>query len=355
MAENPFQTLWQTITGNTQPTGAGTGAGAGGSAAVGGPKGELLRWIANPPPGITFDANQKAALFAWLNGGALTDPALVAAVGQQPYLRALATQAGAGEVGGGGAVPVAGAAPVAAPPGAATGTPPGSGTTVQYPGGAAPATGAAPTAQPSLGGTPAAGGAPLLSPEAGMAMWEKPAIAGRQAARGAGLDPYGGGIASDYFGQLTDPIIQAMAPVFAFGQGGGSGGNVDPQAYANQITRFGQGMTTPGGGGLQMSRDLAQQVLSNPEFMSQLSGAYDSDQMNQLNALQQLRNPSASPLTQAYLAAQSGRLAARYNDQAMGIAPGSAVGQWGGRYTNYLDQDPEARALAERLYGYVPR
>jgi len=323
-------------------------------------RGALMRWI-NSQPITLLSTDERARLFAWLNGEALTDPALIAKVqhsgiGQAALPRAPRSTASPSPAG---TVAIPGAGPIT--PGNAVATPapqsiptstPSSTPSSSTPGGAASASGL------QTAGGMGPGGGQGLSQTSAMALTEDPAAAGRYALGQAGMDPYGGGLGAGYFSQLVNPQIQAMQPLFGFAKGGqlagADPGNIDPNAFAGFLGNYAKGMTTPGGHGLQMGPEMAQQILANPEFMTQLHGVYDKTQMQQLNALQQLRNPSASPLTADYLQTQSQRLANRYNDAALGLGSSGQVGQYGGYFTNFLDQDEQARQLAQRLYGYIP-
>lgn len=219
------------------------------------------------------------------------------------------------------------------------------------------------TAPPTTPGLPVAGAgsAPAATPGAppwatdvgGAALLEDEGARGRFAGRAANLDPDTGGIASRFFQQSTAPMVNGLAQFYGYLPGGN--GDTDPTKFGGDLGNFAKMFVTPGQSGVKWSKEMAQQILSNPEFMSQLLDVEDTDQIGQLQGLMQLLHPSVSGLKGAYLDRQSSNLANRYTDSAVGLLPGSSVGQYGGRFTNFLDQDPQARAVAERIFGYKPR
>jgi hypothetical protein len=290
-------------------------------------------------PNLTED--QYTQIVSWLAGGELADPALATwvrgVIGGAPVQ-------GAGAISGApapaasalaGRLGTAAKAQLAAPDPATPGLPTAGG------GGTPPPVAADPSAPPWATDV---GGAALLEDQGARA---------RFAGRAAGLDPETGGIASRFFQQSTAPMMGALAQFYGYLPGGD--GDTDPTKFGGDLGNYAKMFVTPGQSGVRWSRDMAQQILANPEFMSQLLDVEDSDQIEQLQGLMSLLHPSVSGLKRSWLDRQSENLASRYTDSAMGLLPGSSVGQYGGRFTNFLDKDEKARAIAQRVFGYAPR
>jgi len=224
---------------------------------------------------------------------------------------------------------------------------------------APPTAGNATPALPSVTpkpGTPTSaapmGGGPLSSTQ-GEAILQDGGILQRLAGRAAGIDTDRGGMAQKYFQQASNPVLKSLRELMAFVPGGGSNGDVDLTNVGNVMEQVAKMFVTPGVDASGWARQQAQQIAANPEFLNRLGGAGSAEQENALQALLGFRGAGASGLKASAMDQQYRRGMGQYQDQEMGLLPGSTLGQYRGNVANFF-ATPEGQKFAS-VFGILPK